>query len=41
LSHLDTSGVAALEGITNLVAEVLEDMEASGEPIPQPLGEKK
>ncbi|NEN97308.1 MAG: toxin-antitoxin system HicB family antitoxin, partial [Moorea sp. SIO3I7] len=28
LSHLDTSGVAALEGISTLVAEVLEDMEA-------------
>ncbi|EGJ32334.1 MULTISPECIES: hypothetical protein [Moorena] len=41
LSHLDTSGFAALQGITNLVAEVLEDMEASGEPIPQPLAEKK
>ncbi|WP_424094499.1 type II toxin-antitoxin system HicB family antitoxin [Moorena producens] len=41
LSHLDTSLVAALEGISNLVAEVLEDMEASGEPIPQPLAEKK
>lgn len=41
LSYLDESRTAALEGIVNLVGEVLEDMEASGETIPEPLSEKK
>jgi predicted HicB family RNase H-like nuclease len=41
LSYLDESHVAALEGIVNLVGEVLEDMEASGEPIPEPIAEKQ
>ena len=41
LSYLDESRTEALEGIFNLVAEVLEDMEASGETIPEPFSEKK
>lgn len=41
LSYLDESRTAALDGILNLVGEVLEDMEASGETIPEPFSEKK
>lgn len=41
LSYLDESRMAALEGIFNLVGDVLEDMEASGDSIPEPLAEKK
>lgn len=41
LSYLDDSPVGALEGIRDLVEEVLEDMEESGEPIPEPLARKK
>lgn len=41
LSYLDESRTAALDGILNLVGEVLEDMEVSGETIPEPFSEKK
>lgn len=41
LSYLDESRQAALDGIVNLVGEVLGDMESSGELIPEPLSEKK
>jgi predicted HicB family RNase H-like nuclease len=41
LSYLDESRPAALEGIFDLVGEVLEDMERCGEPIPEPIAEKK
>ncbi len=41
LSYLDESRTAALDGIFHLVGEVLEDMEASGETIPEPFSEKK
>lgn len=41
LSYLDESRMAAMEGIVNLVGDVLEDMEVSGEPIPEPIAEKK
>ena len=40
LSWLDEEQVAALEGIVRLVRDVVADMEASGEPIPEPLSQK-
>lgn len=41
LSFLDESQAAALEGIENLVGEVVEDMVESGEEIPVPLAERE
>ena len=41
LSWLAASPEAALRGIRRVVAEVAEDMEASGEPIPEPLANRK
>ena len=41
LSYLDESRFAALEGIFNLVGEVLKDMEDSGEHIPEPFADRK
>lgn len=40
LSYLDASRVAALEGIYELVGDVLQDMEASGESIPEPIAHR-
>ncbi|MGI0481965.1 type II toxin-antitoxin system HicB family antitoxin [Geminocystis sp. CENA526] len=40
LSYLDVDRINALEGITNLVKEVVADMEANGENIPEPISEK-
>ncbi len=40
LSHLDKDRSAALEGIINLVKDVVVDMEANHERVPQPLAEK-
>jgi predicted HicB family RNase H-like nuclease len=40
LSHLDADQVAALRGIQGLVADVVADMQASGEPVPEPFGER-
>lgn len=40
LSYLDEDRYAALVGITNLVQEVVADMEANGEEIPEPIAEK-
>jgi hypothetical protein len=40
LSHLDADQDAALHGIRDLVADVVVDMTASGEPVPEPLGER-
>jgi predicted HicB family RNase H-like nuclease len=40
LSWLAKSPGAALSGIRRLVVEVVADMEASGEAVPQPLAEK-
>ena len=40
LSYLDESRLSALEGITNLVKDVVTDMEANGEPVPEPLASK-
>lgn len=41
LSYLDKDDVATLKGIQNLVKDVLVDMEANSEPIPQPIAEKQ
>lgn len=41
LSYLDEDQLTALKGIVNLVKEVVIDMEAEGEPVPEPLVEKK
>jgi predicted HicB family RNase H-like nuclease len=41
LSYLDENRIAALEGITNLVKDVVADLEASGEKIPEPISERK
>ena len=40
LSWLAATPEAALKGIRKVVAEVVADMQASGEPIPVPLAEK-
>jgi predicted RNase H-like HicB family nuclease len=40
LSHLDKTPESALAGIRNLVADVVADLEASGEPVPAPFAEK-
>ena len=41
LSYLDEDHLKALEGITNLVKDVVADMEAENEKIPVPISEKK
>ncbi len=41
LSWLAASPVTALEGIRKVVAEVLRDMEANGEDVPEPLSVKR
>lgn len=41
LSYLDEDQVAALVGIQDLVKDILVDMEANNELIPQPIAEKK
>lgn len=40
LSYLDENRYAALEGITDLVKDVVADMEASGEKVPEPIAER-
>jgi predicted HicB family RNase H-like nuclease len=40
LSHLDADQVAALRGIQGLVADVVADMHARGETVPEPFGER-
>lgn len=40
LSWLAATPEAALAGVRQLVAEVVADLEAAGEPVPQPLAEK-
>lgn len=40
LSYLDKGRIKAFEGITNLVKDVVADMEAENEPIPVPISEK-
>lgn len=41
LSWLAKTPEAALRGVRRLVAEVVADLEANGEPVPPPLAEKK
>lgn len=40
LSYLEENRVAALEGIVELVGQIVEDMAANGETIPEPIAEK-
>lgn len=40
LSWLDEDQAGALRGLVALVGEVVEDMTASGEPVPQPFSER-
>jgi len=40
LSHLAGSKAEALRGIVELVADIVEDMQASGEPVPAPIAER-
>tara|TARA_Y100000815_G_scaffold99332_1_gene87905 strand:+ start:486 stop:809 length:324 start_codon:yes stop_codon:yes gene_type:complete len=40
LSFLDEDQAAALKGMTELVAEVIAEMETSGEDIPRPLADR-
>jgi predicted RNase H-like HicB family nuclease len=39
LSHLDADQDAAMHGIRDLVAAVLADLRATGEPVPEPLAD--
>jgi predicted HicB family RNase H-like nuclease len=41
LSWLDRSPDAALKGIRTMVADTVADMRKNGEPIPEPLAEKR
>lgn len=41
LSWLAPTQAEALEGILQIVADVVADMKANGEPVPQPLAEKR
>jgi predicted HicB family RNase H-like nuclease len=41
LSYLDENRIAALEGITNLVKDIVADLEASEEKVPEPISERK
>ena len=41
LSWLDEDEIEALRGIKRLVREAVEDMQASGEPAPEPLADKE
>lgn len=41
LSWLDEDQSAALDGVVNLVSDVVSDMQKSGEVVPEPLSQKK
>ncbi len=41
LSYLDESRIAALNGITDLVKDIVVDMETNGEKVPTPISEKQ
>lgn len=41
LSHLDDSQASALEGITRLVADIVADMQATGEAPPVPIADRE
>ena len=40
LSYLDSNREAALNGIVSLVGEIVADMAANNEPVPEPIAEK-
>lgn len=40
LSHLDKNHIDAMQGILNLIKDVVTDMQTNGETIPVPLSEK-
>ncbi|MEL4894900.1 type II toxin-antitoxin system HicB family antitoxin [Crocosphaera sp. Alani8] len=40
LSYLDEDRYAAIEGITNLVKDIVADLEANGEKVPEPIAER-
>ena len=41
LSHLASSPEQALRGIRKVVADVIKDMKANGEPVPEPLSSRQ
>lgn len=41
LSWLDADQAEALRGLVDLVAEVVADLESAGEPIPEPISERR
>lgn len=41
LSWLDENQPDALEGLVDLITEVVADLESSGEPIPEPIAERR
>ena len=41
LSWLEEDEIEALRGIMKLVREVVEDLRANGEPVPEPLADKE
>ncbi len=41
LSYLDENRITALNGITDLVKDIMVDMETNGEKVPTPISEKK
>lgn len=41
LSYLDENRIQAMEGIVELIKEVVSDMEENGEKVPIPISEKK
>jgi len=41
LSHLDASQGTALEGIANLVADIVADMQSAGETPPDPIADRE
>ena len=41
LSYLAPKQTAALKGMIDLVGEIIEDMQASGEQVPEPIAERR
>jgi len=41
LSYLDDSRIAALNGVADLVKDIVVDMETNGEKVPTPISEKQ
>ena len=41
VSWLDKTPEKALQGVRKVVSEIVEDMQANGEPIPEPLARKR